>query len=134
MNIAVTYANGEVFQHFGHTEVFKIYEVENNKVVATKLVEATEGGHSALAGLLSKNDINALICGGIGGGAQTALAERGIALYGGVAGDADKAVEDLIQQKLVFQPDIKCNHFESHHGAEGEHHCHGADGCTHTCK
>ena len=27
MRIAVTYENGQIFQHFGHTEAFKIYDV-----------------------------------------------------------------------------------------------------------
>ena len=32
MKIAVTYENGQVFQHFGHTEQFKIYEAAEGKV------------------------------------------------------------------------------------------------------
>ena len=33
MKIAVTYENEMVFQHFGHTEKFKIYEIENDNIV-----------------------------------------------------------------------------------------------------
>lgn len=134
MKIAVTYENGLIFQHFGHTETFKVYEIADGKVVKTEIVGATEGGHSALAGLLQKNDINVLICGGIGGGAQAALAELGIKLFGGVSGDADKAVADYLCGKLSYVADVRCNHFEAHHGGEEHHHCHGADGCTHDCK
>ncbi|MEG2540165.1 MAG: NifB/NifX family molybdenum-iron cluster-binding protein [Clostridia bacterium] len=131
MKVAVTYSNGEVFQHFGHTEEFKVYDAENGKVVSSEIVKATDGGHSALAGLLNSHKIDVLICGGIGGGAKVALDELGIKLFGGVTGNADKAVEDFLNDKLNFNPDVKCNHFESHHGDEGEHHCHGANGCTH---
>ncbi|MEG1613057.1 MAG: NifB/NifX family molybdenum-iron cluster-binding protein [Clostridia bacterium] len=131
MKIAVTYENGNVFQHFGHTEEFKLYNVENGKITKTDIVKPTEGGHSALAGFLMENKIDTLICGGIGGGAQTALAELGIKLYGGVSGSADDAVNALIKGALSFNPDVHCNHFESHHGGEEVHHCHGADGCAH---
>ena len=40
--------------------------------------------------------VDVLICGGIGGGAQVALAEAGIKLYGGVSGEADAAVNALL--------------------------------------
>ena len=131
MRIAVTYEDGMIFQHFGHTEQFKIYEVEDGKVVSAQVLDTNGSGHGALAVLLSDNKVDVLICGGIGGGAQVALAEAGIKLYGGVAGEADKAVEALLQNSLKFNPDVKCNH----HGEEHEHHgnC-GSGGCgSHSC-
>ena len=73
MKIAVTYDNGEIFQHFGKTESFKVYEVEDNKVVSSEVIGSNGTGHGALAGLLAEQGVNVLICGGIGGGAQTAL-------------------------------------------------------------
>ena len=91
MRIAVTYENEEIFQHFGHTEQFKIYDVEDGKIIASKVVEAGGSGHGALAGVLSALKVDALICGGIGGGAQMALSDVGIRLYGGVSGNADAA-------------------------------------------
>lgn len=128
MKIAVTYADGLIFQHFGHTQQFKIYEVENGKVVASEVVDTNGSGHGALAGLLSGLKADALICGGIGGGAQTALAEAGIALYGGCSGDADAAVADLLAGSLRFNPNVRCDHHD-HHG-EGhscsDHHCGGS--------
>ncbi|MEG0722082.1 MAG: NifB/NifX family molybdenum-iron cluster-binding protein, partial [Lachnospiraceae bacterium] len=80
MKIAVTYENGQVFQHFGHCENFKIYEVENNEVKTATVVSAIGSGHGALAGFLKSNDVDTLICGGIGGGARVALAEAGVQL------------------------------------------------------
>ena len=96
MRIAVTYENGEIFQHFGHTEQFKVYDVEQNKVISSEIVDTNGSGHGALAGVLNALKADVLICGGIGGGAQAALAAAGIKLYGGVAGDADKAVEEFV--------------------------------------
>ena len=74
MRIAVTYENGDVFQHFGHTKQFKVYDVENGKIVSSEIIDTNGSGHGALAGVLSSLHVDALICGGIGGGAQAALA------------------------------------------------------------
>ena len=129
MKIAVTYDNGQIFQHFGHTEKFKVYEVENGVIHSTQVVSTNGSGHGALAVFLAQYEVDTLICGGIGGGAQVALAQAGIKLYGGVAGDADAAVEALLADKLEFNPNVRCNH---HHHEEG-HAC-GDHGCgSHSC-
>ena len=126
MRIAVTYENGQIFQHFGHTETFKIYDVEEGKVVHSEVVDTNGSGHGALAGVLNALNADVLICGGIGGGAQTALAAAGIKLFGGVSGDADKAVEAFINETLDYNPDVKCSHHEHSHG---EGHTCGEHGC-----
>ena len=125
MKIAVTYDNGEIFQHFGKTESFKVYEVEDNQVVSSEVIGSNGTGHGALAGLLSEQGVDVLICGGIGGGAQMALAAAGIKLYGGVSGSADAAVEALLAGNLDYNPAVKCNH----HGEHGEGHTCGEHGC-----
>lgn len=127
MRIAVTYENGQIFQHFGHTEFFKVYDVADGKVTAAAVVETNGMGHGALAGVLTALNADVLICGGIGGGARMALDAAGIRLYGGVSGDADAAVEALLAGKLDFDPDVKCNHHDHHHHEEG-HSC-GSHGC-----
>lgn len=129
MRIAVTYENGKIFQHFGHTEQFKVYDVEDGKIVSSKIVDSNGSGHGALAGFLCNHGIEVLICGGIGGGAQTALAHAGIKLYGGVSGNADAAVQDFLDGKLDYNPDVKCNHHEHEEGHScGSHGC-GNHGC-----
>ena len=125
MKIAVTYAQGMIYQHFGHTAAFKLYEVENGSVISSKVVDTNGSGHGALAGLLSALEVDTLICGGIGGGAQMALANAGIKLYGGVSGDADEAVEALLSGTLQYHAAPSCSHHDHH----GEGH-----GCgSHTC-
>jgi len=132
MKIAVTYENGKVFQHFGHTAQFKVYEVEGNKIVSSKVVDTNGQGHGALAGLLKIIGADILICGGIGGGAQTALANAGIKLYGGVSGSCDAAVEALLMNSLGYNPNVRCDHHDHEHG-NGEHNC-GEHNCsTHNC-
>lgn len=131
MRIAVTYENGLIFQHFGHTPAFKLYDVENNAIVNEQVVSTNGSGHGALAGFLRSNDVDMLICGGIGGGAKTALAESGIQLYGGVMGFADDAVKSLINGRLNFNPDVHCDHHDHEHG-EG-HSCGSHNCASHSC-
>lgn len=132
MKIAVTYENGQIFQHFGHTAAFKFYDVENGTIKSTEVVGTNGSGHGALAGFLSGNGVDVLICGGIGGGAQTALAQIGIRLYGGVSGNADDAVNALIAGTLGYDPNVHCSHHDHEHG-NGKHSC-GEHGCgNHGC-
>ena len=130
MKIAVTYENGEIFQHFGHTEAFKIYDVTDGKITDTQVVDTNGSGHGALAGFLVQHGIDTLICGGIGDGAQNALAQVGIRLFGGVSGNADDAVNAFLSGNLGYDPDVHCNHHEHH----GEGHSCGNHGCgSHSC-
>ena len=130
MKIAVTYENGEIFQHFGHTEQFKLYFVTDGKITDTQIVDTLGSGHGALAGLLSTFGVDTLICGGIGGGAQAALANAGIKLYGGASGDADAAVEALLAGELAYDPNARCDHHDHH----GEGHDCGSHSCgSHSC-
>ena len=129
MKIAVTYENGQVFQHFGHTEQFKVYEVEDGKVVSSQVVGSDGSGHEALAVLLADKAVDVLICGGIGGGAQAALQEQGIELCAGASGAADAAVEAYLRGELI-NTGANCDHHE-HHGEDhdcGEHDCGGHEG------
>ncbi len=135
MKIAVTYENGQIFQHFGHTAQFKLYVVEDGKIVNAEVIDTNGSGHGALAGLLSSLNADVLICGGIGGGAQMALTQAGIKLFGGVHGDADEAVEAFLANSLNFDPEAKCDHHDHHHGESrtcGDHGC-GSNCGSHGC-
>ena len=130
MRIAVTYENGEIFQHFGHTEQFKLYDVEDGRIVQEQIVETNGSGHGALAGFLQAAQADVLICGGIGMGAQMALADAGIRLYAGVQGSADQAARALVEGALQYDPNARCDHHEHHGGDCGhdrcaEHQCRG---------
>ena len=140
MRIAVTYENGEIFQHFGHTEQFKVYEAEDGKIVSSEVIGSNGSGHGALATLLAGEGIDVLICGGIGGGAQAALAEQGIDLCAGQSGNADEAAEAFLRGELV-NSGANCDHHGEghscgHHGDgehcghhDGEEHCGSHGGC-----
>jgi len=132
MKIAVTYENGNIFQHFGHTQQFKVYNTLDGTVVDAQIISTNGNGHGALANLLTSLGVNVLICGGIGGGAQAAIAQAGIKLYGGANGSADEAVKALVTGTLKYNPDVKCNHHNHEHGESG-HTC-GEHGCgNHNC-
>lgn len=128
MKIAVTYADGIIFQHFGHAQQFKVYEIKAGDIIDTQVVDTNGSGHGALASLLASLNVNMLICGGIGGGAQAALAEAGVVVYGGVSGDADDAVNAFLAGELRFDPHIRCAHHD-----HGEGHTCGSHGCGSHC-
>lgn len=132
MKIAVTYENGEVFQHFGRTENFKVYMVEDQKVVSSEMIGSNGTGHGALAGLLADQGVDVLICGGIGGGAQAALQEAGVELIAGAEGNTDEAVEAYLRGELI-STGSNCHHHDHEEGhACGEHGC-GGHGEGHSC-
>lgn len=134
MRIAVPYENGQVFQHFGHTRQMKLYDVEDGQIVAEQVADTTGSGHGALAGFLTGLNAEVLLCGGIGAGAQEALAQAGIKLYGGVTGGADDAVRALLAGTLAYSADARCSGHEHH---EGHGHCgengHGCGEDKHGC-
>ena len=134
MKIAVPFSNGEVFQHFGHTETFKLYEIVDGKVASIDIVDTNGSGHDALAGLLASLSVNALVCGGIGEGAQAALTAAGIEICSGAKGDADKAVQAYLCGELQ-SAGVNCDHHHDHDEGEGcGSHCGGGcSGCGGGC-
>lgn len=125
--IAVTYENGEIFQHFGHTAQFKVYTVAEGRVAGAEVIGTEGSGHGALAGMLQKLGVDTLICGGIGGGARQALDAAGIRVFGGAAGSADEAVDALLQGSLTYDPAARCEHHDHGEHSCGEHTCGGKD-------
>ena len=132
MIIAVTCENNEVFQHFGHTPAFAIYTAENNEITSEKILECGDSGHGALASLLAAENVNVLICGGIGGGAINALKEADIKVVGGASGNVRSAAENYLAGKLKVRLNFFCNHHHDHGEGHtcGDHGC-GSDKCTH---
>lgn len=128
MRIAVTYENGQIFQHFGRTEQFKLYDIKDGKIVNEQIVGTNGSGHGALAGFLKNAQVDVLICGGIGGGAQMAMNEAEITLFAGNCGSADEAVNAYLSEKLVQNEKPTCDHHEHGHSDGhtcGEHKCGG---------
>ncbi|MCD7805978.1 MAG: NifB/NifX family molybdenum-iron cluster-binding protein [Lachnospiraceae bacterium] len=136
MRIAVTYENGQIYQHFGHTEQFKIYDVTDGKIQSCEVVGTNGHGHGALAEVLNALHADVLICSGIGGGAQAALSSAGIQLYGGVTGDADAAVEAFLSGTLSYVQNVQCGHHEGeqHHGGNCGGHGEHQHGESHECR
>lgn len=114
MKFAVTYDNGQVFQHFGQTRQFKVYDSDGS----TSILDSGSYSHGSLAELLSMNGISALICGGIGDGARNMLINRGIKVYPGMSGDADAAAKAFMDGKLSDGMKSTCDH---------DHDCHCHD-------
>ena len=133
MRIAVTYNNDQVFQHFGHTSFFKIYDIENGRISNQQIIDTMGREHGSLTGFLKEVSADTLICGGIGGGAQRAIEAAGVELYTGIEGNADEAVKAYLAGSLQKNGGPSCNH----HHEEGHHHhehCHdGKEPHDHEC-
>lgn len=130
MKIAATYDNGNIFPHFGRTEQFKIYDVEDGKVVSSKVIGTDGRGHEALAEVLTENTIDVLICGGMGQGAMNAMEAAGVKVFAGAEGSADEAVEAFLKGELA-STGVNCDHHGHEHGEEGCGHgsCADSSGC-----
>lgn len=134
MRVAIPYDEGQVFQHFGRSERFKLYDVTDGAITSSTIRENDGAGHGALAVLLQQEHVDVLICGGIGAGAQNALKEAGIRFYGGVQGSADEAMADFLADRLAYDPAVHCEHHGHQHGEGEAHSCHHhgeGHGCHH---
>ena len=120
MIIAVTHRNGEIFQHFGKSEQFKLYEATDNKILSSKVVDTNGAGHEALSEFLKNLNTDVLICGGMGQRAKDAMKEAEIEVYCGASGVCDDAVNDFLSYRLKYDSDFTCTHHEN----EGHHSCH----------
>ncbi len=129
MKIAVTYEDGIIFQHFGHTQYFKIFDVENGVIQKEQVVDTQGSGHGALVGFLIEHNVDTLLCGGIGGGAQNAISSAGIQLYGGISGEVDAAVKAFLAGTLSYNPEVHCDH----HGQEHKCNGHSCNSKEHDC-
>ena len=110
MRIAVAYEDSKVFQHFGQTPCFMMCDVLDGRVTGTDMIPTGEVSHAALVDFLREHGANTLICGGMGEKAFRLLEAAGIQVYGGVSGDAAKAVDDLLNDRLVYDPFVFVGH------------------------
>ena len=106
MKVAVAYDNGEIYGHFGHCDMFAIYEYGEYVHECTKtLVEtADRQGHQAMADLMREQGVDAVICGNMGGEGKALLLSYGIVPVVGYSGDADTAADLLVTGQLPINP------------------------------
>ncbi len=126
MKVAITYDKGFVFQHFGHTQIFKCFEIEGKNIISAYALSSNNQGHGALARVLQEANVDVLICGGIGQGAMNALNQANIKVYGGVVGMVDQVIQDYLNETLNYNPNVKCSHHDHNHV---ENHTCGDHGC-----
>ena len=126
MKLAVTYENEMVGQHFGRTEKFKVFDIENGKITSSEIIDTNGTGHEALAPFLKNLNVDVLICGNMGMGAKTALGETGINIIAGVEGKVDEVVNEYLVGTLKSNPNVECHE----HDHEEGHNC-GHGGCGH---
>ena len=118
MIVATTYQDGQIFQHFGRCEEFKLYDIQDGKVVSSAVIGSNGYTHGGLVSVLITNRVEVLICGGIGGGARNLIEGQGIKLLPGAQGDSDACVAAFIAGSLEYDPDTECHHHDG-----GDHAC-----------
>ena len=102
MRVAVSYKDGEIFEHFGHCQCFAIYEYGDSVDDCTKtLVDCSDRhGHKAMADLMREQQVDAVISGSMGSEARSLLLSYSIVPVAGYCGHADTAADRLVTGQL----------------------------------
>lgn len=108
MKIAVTFLAGQVLGTFDKTKAFAVFDIENNKVTAYRLLHVEVEHRQSLVALLNQNAIDILICGRIGERARAQLRNAKIEFVAGVQGNVRNAVEEYLAGTLKNDP-VKYN-------------------------
>lgn len=121
MKVAITYdkETGNVFQHFGKTQFFKIYQIQDGKIVSSEVIDNGGNGHHELPPYLKALGIETLILGNRGQGAIDAIAASGLKEMPGITGNADNAAELFAKGELKPNFTAKCSHHGEHNN---DHH------------
>ena len=106
---------GNIFQHFGKTQYFKIYQIEDGKILSSEVIDNGGNGHHAIPPYLKSLGVETLILGNRGQGAIEAIAVSGLKEMPGITGSADKAAELFAKGELKPNFEAKCNHHGEHH-------------------
>lgn len=125
MRIAVASENGSVFQHFGKSPEFTMYDVETELVQHKEIIPTNGASHGQIADFLVDNGADIVICGGMGSGAKTALRERRIEIVPGVKGEVDDIIVRYLSGEKIQSFEAECNHHS--HNSEGG--CGSDGGC-----
>lgn len=125
MRVAIPNEGNMVNQHFGRSKSFVIVTIDNKEVKDIKEVSTEEYAHQhgALANLLTSNNVEVAIVGGIGKGALDALQNSKIEVIKGASGDYKDILGQFINGTLESK-DVVCNHGGHHHGDHDHHHHH----------
>lgn len=118
--IALPFADGAIFTHFGKTAAFKIYTLSDDKIVDTEVAATEETGHDAMGLWLIQHEVDLVICDSIGPAAQGALRAAGILLIPGISGSTDDAIARLLAGEIFPQTAATCS-------------CGSCGSCGHTC-
>lgn len=125
--IEVTYQNREIFQHFGHTEQFKVYGIEAGKISSSQIVASDGLGHGALAGFpLCNGMMYGFVV--VSEAVHKPLLQCRNQLCEGISSSGDDAVHSLPDGKLYYNPNIICNHHNHEEGHSCGSHGYGNQG------
>ena len=111
MKIAVPMEHDEIYQHFGKTKAFRVYDVDKSgRIIGYQDVPTKGTEHGALPVFLHELDVSVVICGGLGMPMYNGLIGFDMQVYGGVSGDCNTAVQDYLDGNLDYDPQAAEKH------------------------
>jgi predicted Fe-Mo cluster-binding NifX family protein len=116
--IAAPVLNGQINDHFGHSDEFQIFTIDDdNTIKLTNSIKSEKrcGCKTNLVGELKSEKVTILIAGYLGQGAKSKLNDAGIDVFSGFSGDVFQAVKSWNSGEFKFQS-LVCegNHTHGH--------------------
>jgi predicted Fe-Mo cluster-binding NifX family protein len=131
--LAIPVLNGQLSSHFGQTQYFYFYEIDNNTTLNQSMETSPEQDHSAIPAWLSEQNVTDIIIGGIGGPAAEKLSDFDINIFeNGMSTSPNELSQMFINNQLSIFGDSCCGGHDHEHEHEHEHgHKNGGCGCHH---
>lgn len=126
--IAIPTEGDMVNAHFGRSQAFTIFAIEDGKVTGSEVLDTKgyEHQHSGIAQLLKTKKVEVVLCGGIGPGAIAGLENAGLEVLRGASGLAQAAAQVYADGTFIASTAV-CNHDHGHDHSGHHHHEHSHD-------
>jgi predicted Fe-Mo cluster-binding NifX family protein len=115
--IAIPTKNNYVDSHFGHTDEFQVFTIQEGVVKDTERVDSSQGCgcRSNIIGILKEKGISVMLAGNMGDGAFQKLNAAGIEVIRGCRGKVEKVLEKYQSGHLVDDGSHCQTHRQHHH-------------------
>ena len=110
MKIAIANNDNMCTEHFGHCEGFKIYELENGKIINEDFIKNPGHKPGFLPMFLKEKGINVIISGGMGQMAQELFIENNIEVIVGANGENIELINQYLNGFLKSDKSICQKH------------------------
>jgi len=116
--IAIPTNGVELDPHFGRAAGFTVFEIEGTEARYVELLSSTglQHQHEGLANMFKSKGVEALVCGGIGGGMINGLKAVGLEVVSGASGNVVDVAKRYALGEIISTGSV-CAHDHDHgHG------------------